>query len=539
MIQKFFRILFIVVLGLSLPRLSSAQTSLTILHTNDTHSALFPFGPRDSIGGIARMSMLMKEIKARTQNVLALNAGDVFVGTFEFNKYLGYPELNIMQGMYDAMCLGNHELDLGPDVLLGILSGQLAGNLPIALPVLCANINLADYPDLKNFVKPYLVKNVGNLKIGLFGVVTTDPQNYSPEVTALLTDPFIAAGAAAYQLKNVERCQLVICLSHLGLAPDVQGLSQVPGIDIIVGGHSHDTLSQPLRDGGKIIVQAGAFGMYLGELKVSLKGDRVQVEKYRLHPIDEDVAKDPQLLPTLAALRDGIVTDPRFGPVYTKHVATAARDLEKNWESDSPNRDTPLGNLIADALKKGVKGAGFQADIGMEALGYIADKVYKGKVVGNDVMRAVPYGYDPVSGLGFKISSVLLAGAQILAGLEYSVTYVEYTTDFSLQVSGLRFKYDSSKPPAQNIGEFSRLDLSSVKVNGQPIDPEGLYWVALNEQLLSFLRANGMEPFQAVDTGLFEYNLVRDYMQRLGYLDYSSVGRVVDTAAQRHHHNKY
>jgi len=538
MIQKFFRILFIVALGLSLPRLSSAQTSLTILHTNDTHSALFPFGPHDSIGGIARMSMLMKEIKSRNQNVLALNAGDVFVGTFEFNKYLGYPELNFMQGMYDAMGLGNHELDLGLDVLLGVLSGQLAGNSPIALPVLCANIDLSTYPDLKKFVKPYLVKKVGSLKIGLFGVVTTDPQNYSPEVAGLLTDPFTAAGAAANQLKS-EGCRLVICLSHLGTAPDVQGLSQVPGIDIIVGGHSHDALSQPLRDGGKIIVQAGAFGMYLGELKVSLKGDRVQLEKYRLHPIDEDVTEDPALLPALAALSDGIVSDPRFGPVYTKHVGTAAETLEKTWESDSSNRDTPLGNLIADALKKGVKGAGFQADIGMEALGYIADKVYKGKVVGNDVMRAVPYGYDPASGLGFKINSVLLAGAQILAGLEYSVTYVEYTTDFSLQVSGLRFKYDSSKPPAQNIGEFSRLDLASVRVNGQPIDPEGLYWVALNEQLFNFLKAKGLEPFSGGDTGLFEYNLVRDYMQKLGYLDYSSEGRVVDTAGERHNHKKY
>jgi 5'-nucleotidase len=539
MIQKFFRILFIVVLGLSLPCLSSAQTSLTILHTNDTHSALFPFGPHDSIGGIARMSMLMKEIKSRNHNVLALNAGDVFVGTFEFNKYFGYPELNIMQGMYDAMGLGNHELDLGPDVLLGVLSGQLAGNLPIALPVLCANIDLSTYPDLKNFVKPYLVKNVGNLKIGLFGVVNTDPQNYSPEVAGLLTDPYTAAGEAAYQLKSVEGCQLVICLSHLGTAPDVQGLSQVPGIDIIVGGHSHDAFPQPLRDGGKIIVQAGAFGMYLGELKVSIKGDRVKVEKYKLHPIDEDVTEDPQLLPTLAGLRDGIVSDPRFGPVYTKHVATAARDLEKIWESDSSKRDTPLGNLIADALKKGVKGEEFQADIGMEAIGYIADKVYKGKVVGNDVMRTVPYGYDPASGLGFKISSVLLAGGQILAGLEYSVTYVEYTTDFSLQVSGLRFKYDSSKPPAPSIGEFSRLDLASVRVNGQPINPEGLYWVALNEQLLNFLKANGLEPFQTVDTGLFEYNLVRDYMQKLGYLDYFSVGRVVDTAGERHDHKQY
>ena len=148
----------------------------------------------------------------------------------------------------------------------------------------------------------------------------------------------------------------------------------------------------------------------------------------------------------------------------------------------------------------------------------------------NDVMRAVPYGYDPDSGLGFKIDCVLLAGAQLLAGLEYSVTYVEYTDELSMQVSGLKFRYDSSKPASPAIGVISRLDPASVKVNGQPIQPDGLYWVALNEQLLAFLRANGLEPFQVMGTGLFEYNLVRDFMHKLGQVDYRTEGRILDTA---------
>ncbi|MCX6574792.1 MAG: 5'-nucleotidase C-terminal domain-containing protein, partial [Candidatus Aminicenantes bacterium] len=113
-----------------------------------------------------------------------------------------------------------------------------------------------------------------------------------------------------------------------------------------------------------------------------------------------------------------------------------------------------------------------------------------------------------------------------------SVTYVEYTDELSLQVSGLEFKYDSSQPPAESIGEISRLDPFSVKVNGQPINPGGLYWVALNEQLLNFLQANGLVPSDTADTGLFEYNLVRDYMDKLNILDYSSEGRIVDTRGQ-------
>jgi len=530
MIRRFVALLggFGLVLFLSVS--AAAQSTLTILHTNDTHSALFPFGPQDSLGGIGRASTLIKTLKGQGRDVLVLNAGDVFVGSFEFNKYLGYPELSIMQGLYDAMALGNHELDLGPDVLAGVLSGQLAGDVPIGLPILCANIDLSGCPALKNFIKPYMIKTVGGLKVGLVGVITTDKQNYSDAVAGMLLDPYAAAGDAAYSLKNDQHCDIVICLSHLGVQADQEGLSQVPGIDIIVGGHSHTVLDRPIIANGKIIVQAGEFGKYLGELKVRVKNGKVDLQKYRLYTIDDDIRTDPSLGGMLGRLKAGIVADPRFGPVYSKNIADAKRDLLKAWDESEHERDTPLGNLVADSLKKGAGAQGFPADIGLEANGYIAYEIHKGKVVGNDVMRAVPYGYDPDSGLGFKIDCVLLAGAQLLAGLEYSVTYVEYTDELSMQVSGLKFRYDSSKPASPAIGVISRLDPASVKVNGQPIQPDGLYWVALNEQLLAFLRANGLEPFQVMGTGLFEYNLVRDFMHKLGQVDYRTEGRILDTA---------
>src|SRR4030042_960692 len=130
---KFLRVLVLAFFVLSVPLLWSAQkTYLTILHTNDTHSTLLPYGPLDSWGGIARVSSLVKDLKYRRQNVLVLNSGDVFVGTFEFNKYLGYPELKIMEGLYDAMGLGNHEFDLGLEALLGVVRGQHRGRGPRA-----------------------------------------------------------------------------------------------------------------------------------------------------------------------------------------------------------------------------------------------------------------------------------------------------------------------------------------------------------------------------------------------------------------------
>jgi len=506
----------------------SAQSSkLTILHANDTHSTLFPFGPRAQFGGISRMSTLVKERRAAAgESVLAFHAGDVFVGSFEFNKYLGYPELKIMEGLYNAMGLGNHEFDLGFEPLAGILSGALGSQGPVAVPILCANLDTTDLP-LAALVQKGIKKTVGGLTVGITAVVNADPQNYSAEVAARLTDPYEAAGVQAATLR-AQGCQVVVCISHLGKTADVIGLSQVPGIDIIVGGHSHDALPQPLVAGGKVIVQAGEFGKYLGELKVELTGGAAKFVSYKLYPVDRDVQEDATLLPLLNVLRDGIVTDPRFGPVYTKLVAWAERDLERRWVETEPERDTGLGNLVTDAMRKGVHGYGFPADIALEANGYLGAKILAGKVVGNDILRAVPYGYDPASGLGFKVHCVLIAGAQLLAGLEYSLTYVEYTDEISMQVSGLTFRYDSRHPPSGQLGQLSRLDPTSVRIQGQPINPEGLYWVALNEQLYKSLVALGLQPFSHIDTGLFEYNLVRSFMMKLNQVDYEPEGRILD-----------
>ncbi|MDH5466291.1 MAG: 5'-nucleotidase C-terminal domain-containing protein, partial [Candidatus Aminicenantes bacterium] len=143
---------------------------------------------------------------------------------------------------------------------------------------------------------------------------------------------------------------------------------------------------------------------------------------------------------------------------------------------------------------------------------------------------SVPYGYDPESGLGFKIKTVRLYGFQILGGLEFTVSMVEYTDELSLQVSGLTFEYDSSQPPAAQPGQLSRLDPASVRINGQPVNPFGLYWVAMNEQLVELLSSMGLIPLEEVETGLFEYNLVRDFMSKLKYLTYTSKGRIIDRA---------
>lgn len=473
---------------------------------------------------------MIKAQRAAGGNVLALDAGDVFVGSFEFNKYLGYPELKIMENLYDAMALGNHEFDLGLDALAGILTGQMAGGPPVALPLLCANVDFSG-TFLSSIIQPAIIRSAGGIRVGLFGVVNEEPQNYAAEVAGRMApDVFAVAGAQAASLRQ-QGCDVVICISHLGTAYDIGGLAYVPGIDVIVGGHSHDVLAQPVVQNGKIIVQAGDFGRYLGDLTITVRDGSVSLLRYVLHPVTSSVSEDPEVRAQVNLLRDGVVDDPRFGPVYTQLVASVVREIDKNWPKSGPNRDSALGDLVTDAFKAAVLTSGQPVDLALDVLGYLAAGLPAGKIVGNDILRAVPYGYDPESGLGFKLVIVPLPGYLLLGGLEYAADMVTQTADLAIQASGLTYTYDSSKPPVGNLGEISRLDPASVRINGQPVDPAGDYFVVMSEQVFKFLNTLAGGQLQSIPTGIFEYTAVRDFMRGLKTVNYSSQGRVRDTAA--------
>jgi len=577
MARKAVRILGILglVLGLSVMGLAQTKT-LTILHTNDTHSALLPFthqpyptpftwlwpdhrqgwldefrGPggfnRD-YAGIARMSTLIKRIRQAKGNVLAFHSGDVFVGSFMFNKFLGNPELKIMEDLYDAMTPGNHEFDLGISTLESVLYGEYPGMSPVALPMINANYNfeaVGSYPAsrLAGLMQDHIIKTVDGIKVGIFGMGNEDPTNFTAEMIARFqgTDEklYICAATQAGTLRAAG-CRVVICLSHLGTMYDAELLSQVPGIDIIVGGHSHDLFDRADLRNGKIIVQAGSHGRWLGELRIAVDpSGRVRFLNWRTHELDKTVRPDPEIQARLEVLQGLVEADPRFGLVFTEPVAYAVRNIHHDWPATGPNRDAALGILVADAMKKALLAAS-AADPNLppvhcvlDPLGYTEFGIPAGKVVGNDILRAVPYGYDPASGLGFKLVVVPLDGQTILALLEYTVTYVEYTRSLCVQPSGLTFAYNSKNPAATELGQIRRLDPMSVKIGDEYVAANLTkpYFIGMTDQVYKFLNTltRGQISLK-FDSGILEYNAVRDYVQSLGFVKYVSEGRVIDTA---------
>jgi 5'-nucleotidase len=249
---------------------------LTILHTNDVHSHIEPFPLKDpkhaGVGGAARRAALIKKIREQEENVLLLDAGDIFQGTPYFNKFGGELEFKLMSEMgYDASTIGNHDFDNGID--------GLEKMLPHAkFPFICTNYDFSD-TIMHGKTIPYKIFNKGGLKIGVFGL-GIDPEGLVEKKLykgMKFLDPVEQAAVMSHRLKKEMMCDIVICLSHLGFKygnkkiSDVSLAQRSKNIDIIIGGHTHTFLDAPQShkntDNEEVIVsQAGWAGLRLGRI---------------------------------------------------------------------------------------------------------------------------------------------------------------------------------------------------------------------------------------------------------------------------------
>jgi len=269
------------VLGLSLSPFNTyakkRYTKLTILHTNDVHSHLEPFPLNDtkypSLGGCARRAAIIKKIRRQEKNVLLFDAGDSFQGTPYFNYFKGEPEFKLMSEMgYNATTIGNHEFDFGVD--------NIAQQMKYAtFPFIISNYDFKKTA-LNGKTLTHKIFFVDGLKIGVFGLGIeleglVDPQLYKKTV---YLDPLKKADEMSYLLKKKYKCDLIICLSHLGysysdnnIIDDIKIAKNTKYIDLIIGGHTHTFLDKAVRiknynNKETIIVQAGWAGIVLGRI---------------------------------------------------------------------------------------------------------------------------------------------------------------------------------------------------------------------------------------------------------------------------------
>lgn len=262
------------------PELIAARRnrSLTILHTNDTHSRIDPFPAGDpkfpGMGGVARRAELIRRIRSEHEHVLLLDSGDFFQGTPYFNLFGGEVELKAMSQMgYDAATLGNHDFDNGADGLAMQMKHA-------SFPILNCNYTLGDSP-LNGLIKPWKIFRKGPFRIGVFGIgiELEGLVNRSMTQGVRYNEPVAAAQKTASYLKLEEHCHLVVCLSHLGYryndskVSDMILAASTRHIDLILGGHTHTFLDTPVYeknpDGKQVLIaQSGWGGVRLGRIDI-------------------------------------------------------------------------------------------------------------------------------------------------------------------------------------------------------------------------------------------------------------------------------
>ncbi len=520
------------------------QTELTILHMNDIHSHLlpYPYGEGQAqFGGIANAAALINSIKETNPNTIVLNAGDLLVGDFMYGAVydpeaplLGYAEFLVTSMMeFDAFALGNHEFDVGPDLLYLVLSQpDLQEILP---PILCANIaNLEEHAGLASIVEPYTIIESGGLSIGIIGFVTEETNliaNPSPLVVDALwegelTDPESIAPKEKYQTminELREEADIVIALTHVGHVGEVLLTQLYAGIDIVIGGHSHSTF-QGVFEGplGNSIpyARAGAYTENLGELTVTIENNQIVDYRFDMHNIFESTSEDPEIAGVVQNFK--AMVEDKWPGVYSDVLATIPVYMDGRGDIDGnvDKGETNLGNLITDAMREKL-----ETDIAIEAAGVIRQSLMDGDATPADVYRVLSMGFHPIRNeVGMRLVHANVPAFALVGALDFAADM--RGTTFFFQVSGLSFEYDSSAPRGE------RLNVQSIRINGEPVDFGATYTVAINEYVagfgmqLGFVTQDNLTPTEYV-----QYEVVRDYLATTDLSQYEELqGRIVDTS---------
>ena len=485
-----------------LPAAASGKRTFTILHTNDMHSAFIGMGPAADYtpftlnddttrGGYARLAALIAKRRAARKSqgpVLVLDAGDYSMGTvFGAATRETGGELQLMSRMgYDATTFGNHEFDLGADGLGKSISvAAKAGRVPA---VLASNTNFskddASLADLQRLAKAgvirrYLVIDRGGIRFGIFGLLGKEAQFYTSGAgAASFADAIETAKEMVTVLRETEKVDVVICLSHGGVqkgkderfsdGDDVRLAQAVPGIDVVVGGHSHTELRDAIIVNDRTpVVQTGKEGQNLGELVVALDGGKLTVESYRLHPIDDTIAGDRAIASEIEKLKRGVTAAVFASRGYSidQPLAVAPRDLPNTFADIGAG--TPLANLVTDAFRSATK-----ADIGFNANGAMRAGITRGKSgvqTVYDVFGVAPLGagvVDPTA--GSALVTGYFTGQELKNLLEFFlIDSPAHPGEYFPRTSGMRFWYDPSRPrfDAVTVIELGNIDRGYRKID--------------------------------------------------------------------------
>jgi len=503
---------------------AAAEYKITVLHTNDFHDRFEPISrfnsscsPEDNaagecFGGMARVVTAIEEAKARHDNWLLVDAGDQFQGTLFFQFYAGDVQAEMMnEAGYDAMAVGNHEFNNGPEGLVSFVE-------QVEFPVLMSNADLTGEPALGEIIQKSAVIEKAGERIGLIGVTPVNNDELSsPGPNIVFTDPSPAIQAEIDALEE-EGVDKIILLSHSGYQTDLVIAINTEGLDLIVGGHSNTLLGDmegaagpyPTMTNGVPIVTAFAYGKYLGEVELTFDDDG-NVTEVSGQPVllDASVAEDEAVKARLAELAQPL------DEVRQEVVAEATAPIEGD-RSFCRAMECEMGNLIADAILDRTRDQGIQ--IVFQNGGGIRASIDAGEITKGEVLTVLPFQN--------LLSTFYIPGSAVKEALENAVLQYDDpdATGRFAQTAGMKYTITPSNEFGNRISDIM------VEENGEfvPLEMDKMYGVAAND----FLRrgGDGYEMFvdaeSAYDFGPDLADVVAEYFAEIGPVEPYLDGRI-------------
>ncbi len=534
-VMTFFRIVMVLAAVFFSTNLPAAEKLITIVHTNDMHSHFQGFSPEidyqalpvntdKTLGGWARIATVIKNTKKERANpVLTFDAGDYTMGSL-YHMLIREEafELRLLSAMgYDAVTLGNHEFDLKPAGLASILrTAKAKGGLPQIVfagaifdrqnPVLASLQDTFSETGVKN----YMVLERSGLKIGIFGLLGKIAIEVSPFAKPLtFRDPLETAQDMVNLLRNKEKVDIVVCLSHSGLndhpdkSEDQLLAKKVKGIDVIISGHTHTKLDKPIQVGDTFIVQAWCYGKQVGVLDIAYDKGKVTVKNYATVSVNSTIKVDEPIQKMIDSFKQTINSQ-LLSPDNLSYDQVIA---ETKWDLTNAAEESPLGNMIADSIRWYVNKVDSDPSdpssrvmVAVESNGVIRDDLIAGqtgKVTVGDLFRTVPLGIGVDGTMAYPLISFYLYGHELKKTLEILTSVRPLKgDDYFLQISGLRFTYN---PRRMIFDRVTDIEMGSEEDGYRPLDYRAsnnqLYRVAANIYNATFLKLVGRFTYSLLD----------------------------------------
>ena len=450
-------------------------TTVDIVFTHDTHSHLNTFttmvdGLETELGGFARMNTLIEAQRAQNPDTLVIDGGDFSMGTliqtvFETQaaelRMLGYLGC-------DVTTLGNHEFDYRSKGLANMLtSAQASGDAVPAMVVCNVDWDTMEAEGLTEGqqrlkdafaaygVSDYTVLEKGDVDIAVVGVFGKDALACAPTCELKFEDPIEAVKQTVADIKANEDVDMIVCVSHSGTWEDESKSEDellakaVPDLDLILSGHTHTEIEEPIQHGSTYVVSCGEYGKNLGELTLTQQADgRWAMSAYELIPITSDIAVHAATQQTIDSFMDTVDTDylARFG--YTKDQVLAENDIVFSTQKDLENihEEHNLGDIIADAYVYAVENAadydGVPVDLAVVPSGTVRDTYARGDITVEQVFNSFSLGIGADGVPGYPLISVYLTGREIRTAAEIDASVSDFMTTARLYCSGLNFTYN-------------------------------------------------------------------------------------------------